>query len=76
MKFKIGLLLIFIGGFLLGFSVKKPEIVKAPQENSQYEVTLKCQELSAIATNPDWGYESCIKEMNKNLNKFKTLEAI
>ena len=48
---------------------------KASWEKQKFELQLKetCQTLSATTVDPEWGYKSCIKELQLNKAVEKTL---
>lgn len=56
-----------LGGYIAGTNTKKPPILKTPEPNHNYEITLECQKLSAITTKEDWGYRDCVDELKKSL---------
>lgn len=40
---------------------------------SKYEVVVECQRISSQATNPDWGYKSCLEELEESFRPEPTL---
>jgi|SRR3990167_2563990 len=59
------LLFIAFGGFFL-FELSKLLKVEQPIERvTKFDVVKFCQEMSAKKTDEDWGYKSCLEEMEK-----------
>lgn len=63
----IGIILIILGVMIY---LRKPQkqIIYQLEPISRYEIVKFCQELSATA-NEDWGYKSCLEELEKAIKE-------
>lgn len=61
----------FIAGLLIAiyFPKDKPQplLNTSQPQITNYEITLECQKLSAMATKEDWGYKNCVDELKKSI---------
>ena len=59
----LGILLFLVAEFSGNYHQDKINSLQSEQARFQKEMVLKCQELSAYASNPKWSYKSCISNL-------------
>jgi hypothetical protein len=76
MKNIIGTVLIVIGLAVmawLGWVVLNSNPRSIVNQPSKYQITLECEKLSAIATNKEWSYQNCLKNLDGVLSDIKKI---
>jgi hypothetical protein len=58
-----------ISGLALLVGMKEPEVIV--EQPGKYQITLECQKIASQATNEDWGYANCLKELEDSIDNLK-----
>ena len=49
----------------------QPEPIQTIMEPTKFDITLECQKMSSQATNNNWNYTNCLKELEKSVDSLK-----